>query len=269
MSDEIPLPSGVNTQTSAAQTIVRIQKRQTPFVQIDRTVAEDPRLSWRSKGLMLYLLSRPDDWQVFMSDLEKRATDGRGSVKRALRQLAFYGYASLRTIRGKGGRVAGKTWAIFERPHPEGSGLDEAGNLLMPSDATDSTENRRSVKPTDGESPPTKKDSKKEEREEALTVPIPLLLQTPEFHKAWEDWVADRRRRRKPITRRAAELQLKDLEAMGPVAAIESIRKSITSGWTGLFAPNASKGSRQITSSREFEDQYRDGEPAFGRRTTA
>lgn len=38
--------------------IVRINKRDNPYVQIDHRVLEDTRLSWKAKGLLAYLLSK-------------------------------------------------------------------------------------------------------------------------------------------------------------------------------------------------------------------
>lgn len=62
--------------------------------------------------------------------------------------------------------------------------------------------------------------------------------------KLWVSWADDRRQRRKPITKAAAEEQIRQLQRMrdeghDPEAAI---RQSIASGWTGLFPPK-SEGS--------------------------
>lgn len=81
-----------------------------------------------------------------------------------------------------------------------------------------------------------KEPSKKEPSSEAGYT-IPLTLKTPQFLKAWEDWKQDRKARKKPMTARAAELQLADLEKWGVEKAILSIRNSIKGGWQGLFEP--------------------------------
>ena len=45
-----------------SNTIVRAARRHR-FVIIDQRAIEDTRLSWAARGLLGYLLSRPDDWR--------------------------------------------------------------------------------------------------------------------------------------------------------------------------------------------------------------
>jgi hypothetical protein len=65
--------------------------------------------------------------------------------------------------------------------------------------------------------------------------PVPLILNDPRFLKAWDEWLADRRQRRKPVTPRAAERQLRVLEAVGVLGAVATIDAAIAGGWTGLW----------------------------------
>jgi len=78
----------------------------------------------------------------------------------------------------------------------------------------------------------------------ALEKIFPQNLDTEEFKAVWSDWEEDRKQRRKPITRRAAELQLASLSKWGPDKAIAAIKLSIEKGWQGLFEPttNATAG---------------------------
>lgn len=79
--------------TISEQTIFRRAKdKDNPYVMIDRTVFENPDVSWKAKGLMGYLLSRPDDWDVRMGDLVKRSTNGMESVRSAVKELEHHGY---------------------------------------------------------------------------------------------------------------------------------------------------------------------------------
>lgn len=72
---------------------------------------------------------------------------------------------------------------------------------------------------------------------------IPLQLQTPQFIKQWDDWIAYRREMRKPLTARSASMQLEELVEIGPVKAIAVIRASIANGWQGLFPKPEQRGS--------------------------
>jgi hypothetical protein len=59
-----------------SNTIIRARRRHR-FVILDQRAVEDTRLSWAARGLLAYLLSRPDDWRVLINDLRKRGDLGR------------------------------------------------------------------------------------------------------------------------------------------------------------------------------------------------
>lgn len=96
--------------------IIRIQKRESPYVQIDRAALEDNRLSWKARGILAYLLSKPDDWSIHLFDIVNHGTEGRDSVRSALKELETFGYAKLELVRSEKGHVAGKEWVICESP---------------------------------------------------------------------------------------------------------------------------------------------------------
>jgi len=84
---------------------------------IDKRVLEDTRISYKAKGLLAYLLSRPPDWKVMMEDLINRSTDGREAVQSALKELEACGYAQLVACAGgQGNTFAGKRWIVAESP---------------------------------------------------------------------------------------------------------------------------------------------------------
>lgn len=70
-------------------------------------------------------------------------------------------------------------------------------------------------------------------------VPIPTELDSPDFRKAWADWIEDRRARGKRVTELAAKQNLEKLAPLGITKAIESIQDSIRNGWTGIFPKTA------------------------------
>lgn len=68
-----------------------------------------------------------------------------------------------------------------------------------------------------------------------MTYEIPLTLNVPTFLKSWEDWLADRKERKKAVTTRAAKIQLGKLESMGVKRAVAAIENSIEKGYQGIF----------------------------------
>jgi len=97
-------------------TIVKIKKRELPFVQIDKRPVEDTRLSWKAKGLLLYLLSKPNDWQVYLADLVKRSKDRRSATTTGLLELEKNGYLYKERRRNDKGQFIGWLYWIYEIP---------------------------------------------------------------------------------------------------------------------------------------------------------
>jgi hypothetical protein len=103
------------------QTIIRAPRRHR-FLIIDQRAIEDDRLSWAARGLLGYLLSKPDDWKVLVNDLRKRGDLGRDGIYRLLRELRDAGYMRFVNIRDKHGRIRGGTYIVQEietAPHPD------------------------------------------------------------------------------------------------------------------------------------------------------
>ncbi|MFK7601867.1 hypothetical protein ACI3L1_06610 [Deinococcus sp. SM5_A1] len=97
-------------------TIIRAARdSENPYAQISRNLFEDERISWRSKGLMGYLLSRKDGWKIYVADLQKRSTDGRDACYAALDELGRAGYLERNETREKG-RIKGTEYVIWEVP---------------------------------------------------------------------------------------------------------------------------------------------------------
>lgn len=98
---------------------IRIARRRR-FTQVDRRSAEDERLSFRARGLLVWLLSKPDDWKVDSTSIARHTTEGREAVRTAMRELETHGYLVRKRERVKG-RWATET-VVYE--HPELAQLD-------------------------------------------------------------------------------------------------------------------------------------------------
>lgn len=95
------------------------------------------------------------------------------------------------------------------------------------------------------QNPPTPLAAKAAKRQEpGEDVQIPASLDTPDFRAAWSAWLEFRRKDlRKPLTARSARQQFTEFESCGVQAAITAIRRSIASGYTGVF-PDANQSGR-------------------------
>lgn len=83
---------------SNKKNIIRTDKHFNPFVQIDKRIFEDDRISWKAKGLLGYFLRKPDNWKIYLSDVVKRAPDGIRAVRSGLKELEKHGYLKRKPV---------------------------------------------------------------------------------------------------------------------------------------------------------------------------
>ena len=96
--------------------IVRTQKKRNNFVMLDKGFLEDSRLSYKAKGILAYLFSKPDNWKVVIKDLMNHAKDGRDSVYAGLKELRTFGYYSKEPVRNEKGVILYYEGIIYEDP---------------------------------------------------------------------------------------------------------------------------------------------------------
>lgn len=96
--------------------IVRIKKRESPYLVIDVSGLRDASMSWKAKGLHAYLMTLPDDWRVNIADLQNRSSDGRESVRSAIAELIKRGYISRERSRMEDGTMGDVEYTVYEVP---------------------------------------------------------------------------------------------------------------------------------------------------------
>ena len=72
--------------------IIRVADRTRNFTVIPNSLLEDSELTWEARGLLCFLLSKPDNWTVSRVHLEKQAPNGQHQVRRILNELEDAGY---------------------------------------------------------------------------------------------------------------------------------------------------------------------------------
>ena len=99
------------------KSIIRtVKNAENPFVMIDRRIFENDGLSLKAKGLLGYLLSRPDNWTICMADLVKRTKDGKDSVNSALDELIESGYVVKTEQQRESGKFSTCEYVVYEQP---------------------------------------------------------------------------------------------------------------------------------------------------------
>lgn len=94
--------------------IVR-RRVQRDFTILPNDVVRDPRLSWKALGLLVYVLSLPDDFRLHLKYLSKQKPTGRDSTRAGLKELEIAGYLTIRRER-RSGRFAQVIWDVTDSP---------------------------------------------------------------------------------------------------------------------------------------------------------
>ncbi len=91
--------------------------KQANFAVIDmEPIRNDSRLSFKAKGLLVYLLDRPANWNVNIEHLATVSAEGKGAIQTAVAELKDCGYLRIEKDRDGTGKVTGYTWELTENP---------------------------------------------------------------------------------------------------------------------------------------------------------
>lgn len=95
-------------------TVIRV-KHARDYVVINKGALENPRLSFKAKGLWAYCMSRPDDWTFNISHLQTVSKDKESAIYSAIKELVKEGYCEKSQSR-KQGRFDSFDYVVSEQP---------------------------------------------------------------------------------------------------------------------------------------------------------
>ena len=105
--------SKVNKLQVNGQVLPKI-KLKNGFTQISNAVLLDERLSFKARGILALLLSRPTDWRIYLSEISERSSkDGKKAIQSGFKELVAFGYLELTAfINEQTGHFEGKGYAL-------------------------------------------------------------------------------------------------------------------------------------------------------------
>ena len=115
--------------------IFKNRKRVNPYSQIDNKMINDERLKAESLGVLVYLISKPEDWTISMKQLQNRFNFGREKMQSVTKNLEECGYLIRVKPQNEYGQFIGTSWHVTDEPT---------------NDNTDRAKTRQSEKPTVG-----------------------------------------------------------------------------------------------------------------------
>lgn len=84
------------------------------FTAVSNDFIRDSKLSWKAKGIVIYVMSLPENWQLHLAELAKHAKDGRDATNNGIRELIENGYCMRKEIRDSRGMFAGYEYTISD-----------------------------------------------------------------------------------------------------------------------------------------------------------
>jgi len=103
--------------TDDVKTIRAPRTKDRPYFSMARATAQDNTLTWEARGVLAYLLSKPDDWQVMIKDLQQNC--GRDKARTILKELQDHKYLSVEQVHDAKGKFSRNQYRVFETPFTE------------------------------------------------------------------------------------------------------------------------------------------------------
>jgi hypothetical protein len=101
----------------AKKTIERsIKDADNPYRMVSRSAMEDDRLTFEARGVLAYILVKPDNWHVQVADLRRAGNLGRDKTYRILNELIAFGYVVREIERQADGTIGDTIYRVNEKP---------------------------------------------------------------------------------------------------------------------------------------------------------
>lgn len=112
--------------------LIRVKHQHGKYFTMSKTSMQDTTLSWRAKGILAYLMSHSDNWELQHNDLVNQSREGDNAVRSALYELELAGYLIRKRYRHQ---VTGAFfWVreVYEEPVPEDQRSNPAARKVGP-----------------------------------------------------------------------------------------------------------------------------------------
>ena len=88
------------------------------FTTVSNFWIKDTTLSAKAKGIFIYLLSLPENWDLHMTELVTHFTDGERAIRSGIKELMKVGYVKCNIVR-QAGKISGNEYYLIEDPYTQ------------------------------------------------------------------------------------------------------------------------------------------------------
>ena len=190
------------------------------FTTVSNVLLNDENISFKAKGVFVYLWSKPDDWVVRITDLCNHGKEGKTAIYSALQELEDNGYLT-RARYYENGKIAGIDYELYDEKL-NSENLNE--------------ENLNQENPTYSNKEDIQKTNLLQNKED---IELPAFIDK----EVWANWVQHRKELKKKLTPTSKEQQFKKLTEWHNQGYNVNliINHAISSGWQGFYLPNEMK----------------------------
>jgi len=208
--------------------LIRVKKDQN-FTTINNEFIFNNNLSLKAKGLLCHILALPNDWKLYVEEVEKWHKDGKRAIYSAFKELKENGYLEREQNRSNG-KIVGWDYIIYEKPYTQKLHIQnvDVENVDVQNQPLLNTNNTKDLIKVNTNSNKT----------EGIEYPFELNVE------AWESWKEFRkkeyRKSYKDLGEKAAIKKLLKLTQSKEEQAL-ILEQSMENGWIGIFALKSEK----------------------------
>lgn len=213
------------------------------FTVLSNEMLNDKTISFKARGLLSFMLSRPTDWQFYYAEIESHSDcDGGTSIMSGIRELIKAGYVTRKQTKGTDGKWNHCAWDVWEAPQAE-KPCTEKPYTEKPCTEKPCTENPPLLSTNRRIRTERKGSNNKEkgfsEKDSFDPEDLPAHLgKDPSITEAWIRYVQSRREKNQKITQIAYKMLVKKMMSRTPEEIVNALDRSVMNGWTGVFFNN-------------------------------
>jgi hypothetical protein len=87
-----------------------------PFTRILNDSIQDERLSFKARGLLAYMLTKPDHFRFYLDELMNHTTEKKDSIRSGMKELEQLGYVNRYPVKNERGKIMSWELDLYESP---------------------------------------------------------------------------------------------------------------------------------------------------------
>lgn len=120
-----------------------VHLREDPYTRVLNSMIKDKRMSFKARGLLVFMLSQPANWTTRVGWIEEQATEGREAIRSAIEELEALGYLRREKVKDDSGQFVSFAYHWHDSPPEDGNPSDGNPSDGKPSTASRQTETRQ------------------------------------------------------------------------------------------------------------------------------